>query len=140
MLNIDSIKKGIVIDHIKEGYGYKIFKELGLHKVDYRVALIRNVSSRKQGKKDLIKIENKIDLDLNVLGIIDPDLTVNIIEDEEIKEKIKLSLPEKVKGIFACKNPRCITSEENIEDVEFILVNKEKKEYRCEYCDTKTSI
>lgn len=140
MLNIDSIKKGIVIDHIKEGYGYKIFKELGLHKVEYRVALIRNVSSRKQGKKDLIKIENKIDLDLNVLGIIDPDLTVNIIEDEIIKEKIQLSLPKKVKGIFTCKNPRCITSEESIEEVEFILVDKSKKEYRCEYCDTKTSI
>lgn len=140
MLKIDSIKKGIVIDHIKANCGYKIFKELGLHKVDYRVALIRNVPSKKLGKKDLIKIENKIDLDLNILGIMDPGLTVNIVEGEEIKEKIKLSLPERVNGIFNCKNPRCVTSTEDIKDVEFILVNKEKKEYKCEYCDTKTSL
>ncbi|MBS4539187.1 aspartate carbamoyltransferase regulatory subunit [Clostridium sp. D2Q-11] len=140
MLKIDSINKGIVIDHIKANCGYKIFKELGLHKVDYRVALIRNVPSKKLERKDLIKIENKIDLDLNILGIMDPGITVNIVEGEDIKEKIKLSLPKRVNGILNCKNPRCVTTVEDIQDIEFILVDKEKKEYKCEYCDTKTSL
>ncbi|KGG79742.1 aspartate carbamoyltransferase [Caloranaerobacter azorensis H53214] len=140
MLNIDAIKKGIVIDHIKAGCGYKIFKELGLDKADYTVALIKNVHSKKLGKKDLIKIENEIDLDLTVLGLIDPNITINIIENEKIKEKIKLSLPKKVKGILKCKNPRCVTTIEKIEDVEFTLVDENTKEYKCEYCDAKTSL
>ncbi|MTI66114.1 MAG: aspartate carbamoyltransferase regulatory subunit [Firmicutes bacterium] len=140
MLNIDSIKKGIVIDHIKAGCGYKIFKELKLHKADYTVALIKNVPSKQLGKKDLIKIENEIDLDFKVLGIIDPNITINIIKNEEIIDKINVKLPKKVKGTLKCKNPRCVTTVENIEDVEFTLVNRETKEYKCEYCDTNTSI
>lgn len=140
MLNIDGLNRGIVIDHIKAGSGYKIFKELKLNKVDYTTALIKNVSSRKLGKKDLIKIDNVIDLDLTVLGLIDPDLTINIIENGKITEKIQLELPEKVTGILQCKNPRCVTTIEQNEDITFILVDKEKKEYKCEYCDTRASL
>ncbi|SHH39380.1 MULTISPECIES: aspartate carbamoyltransferase regulatory subunit [Tepidibacter] len=140
MLNVNSIKRGIVIDHIKAGCGYKIFKHLGLHKADYSVALLKNVNSNKLGKKDIIKIENEIDIDLTVLGIIDPNITINIIEDEKIKDKINIKLPKKVKGVFKCKNPRCITTVENIKEVEFILVNDEKKEYKCEYCESRTSL
>ena len=110
MLNIDSISKGIVIDHIKAGYGFRIFKHLGLDKAEFTVALIINAPSKKYGKKDIIKIENVIDVDLTMLGFIDPNITVNIIENEKIVEKINLSLPEKVEGIIECKNPRCVTS------------------------------
>ena len=112
MLNINSITKGIVIDHIKPGYGIRIFEYLKLDKANFTVALIMNATSRKYGRKDMIKIENVIDLDLAMLGFIDPNITVNIIEDEKIIEKINLSLPERVEGIIQCKNPRCITSEE----------------------------
>ena len=100
MLNINSISKGIVIDHIKPGNGYEIFKLLELDKVDYTVALIINANSNKYGKKDMIKIENVIDIDLRVLGVIDSRLTINIIEDEQIKEKIEMVLPEKVEGYY----------------------------------------
>ncbi|QVK17563.1 aspartate carbamoyltransferase regulatory subunit [Mycoplasmatota bacterium] len=140
MLNVNSIKKGIVIDHIKAGCGYKIFKELGLHKAEYTVALLKNVNSNRIGKKDIIKIENEIDIDFTVLGIMDPNITINIIENEKIKEKRKLSLPQSVKGILKCKNPRCVSTVEQIEEIEFTLVNKDKKEYKCEYCDAITSL
>jgi len=88
----------------------------------------------------LIKIDNVIDLNMDVLGLIDPDLTITIIDDEKIKEKIKLTLPEKVKGILKCKNPRCVSTIEPQEEITFILVDKDKKEYKCEYCDTRTSL
>lgn len=136
MIKIDSIKKGIVIDHIKPGCGHTIFKDLGLHKVDYTVVLIKNIPSEKMGKKDLIKIENEIDLDMTMLGLLDPNLTVNIVENGKITEKIKLKLPEKVKGILRCKNPRCVSTIENIPDIEFTLSDPENKIYTCEYCDT----
>ncbi len=135
MLYIDSIVRGIVIDHIKPGYGFSIFKYLGLDKADFTVALIMNAPSRKYGRKDLIKIENNIDLDLTMLGFIDPNITVNIIEDEKIVEKINLSLPEKVEGIIKCKNPRCVTSTERNIVHRFVLVDEEKGIYKCEYCD-----
>ena len=134
MIKINGINKGIVIDHIKAGKGYKIFKELRLHEADYTTALIRNVQSNKLGNKDLIKIDNVIDLDLTVLGLIDPGLTITIIEEGKITEKIKLTLPEKVTGILTCKNPRCVSTIDNT-DITFKLVNKETKQYRCEYCD-----
>lgn len=140
MLNVNSIRRGIVIDHIKAGCGHKIFKELGLHKAEYTVALLKNVTSNRIGKKDIIKIENEIDIDLTILGIMDPNITINIIENEKIKEKINLTLPKTVKGILKCKNPRCITTVEDIQEIEFILTNEEKKEYRCEYCDSITSL
>jgi aspartate carbamoyltransferase regulatory subunit len=140
LLKINGIKKGIVIDHIKAGLGYKIFKELKLDEADCTTALIKNAHSNKLGKKDLIKIDNVIDLNLDVLGLIDPNLTITIIENEEVVNKIKLSIPEKVVGILTCKNPRCVTTIEKNEDITFTLVNAHKKEYKCEYCDTRTSL
>lgn len=140
MIKVDILRKGIVIDHIKAGYGYKIFTELGLDKSKDIVVLIKNVPSKKLGRKDLIKIENNIDIDFTMIGLIDPGVSVNIIENETIKRKVKLTLPDKVVGILKCKNPRCITSVENVEDVEFYLVDPKKREYRCEYCDTTTSL
>ncbi|MBC2579832.1 aspartate carbamoyltransferase regulatory subunit [Clostridium sp. DJ247] len=135
MLTVNSIKNGIVIDHIKSGYGIKIFNYLGLDKVDYSVALIMNAESPKLKRKDIIKIENNIELDFTVLGFIDPNITIDIIENETIKKKIKLELPSKVENIIKCKNPRCITSiEENIAHV-FYLVDGETGEYKCKYCD-----
>lgn len=135
MLNIDSIKNGIVIDHIKAGSGIKIFNYLGLENAEFSVALIMNANSKKLGKKDIIKIDNKIDMDFTVLGLIDPNITISIIENCETKEKIKLSLPEEVENVMVCKNPRCITTvEENIPQ-QFYLVDEENREYRCRYCD-----
>lgn len=136
MLKVDSINKGIVIDHITAGLGYEIFNELKLDKVEYTTALISNVPSKTLGKKDLIKIDNVVDLDLDMLGFIDPNITIVIIEDEKVSKKIKLTLPEKISGILKCKNPRCISTVENIEDITFYLTDKEKREYRCEYCET----
>ena len=135
MLNINSITKGIVIDHIKPGYGIRIFEYLKLDKANFTVALIMNATSRKYGRKDMIKIENVIDLDLAMLGFIDPNITVKIIEDEKIIEKINLSLPERVEGIIQCKNPRCITSEERGITHKFVLLDENKGIYKCEYCD-----
>jgi aspartate carbamoyltransferase regulatory subunit len=134
MINVSKLKKGIVIDHIKEGNGHKIFHQLGLNKLKDPVVLLNNIPSRKMGTKDLIKIENDIYLDLTVLGLIDSGVTVNIIENGERKEKIKLELPQKVQGILKCKNPRCISTVESVGDIEFTLVNSKTKEYQCEYC------
>ncbi|WZL81072.1 aspartate carbamoyltransferase regulatory subunit [Vallitaleaceae bacterium 9-2] len=136
MLKVESIKKGIVIDHIRAGLGYQIFTDLKLDQVDYTTALIRNVPSKKLGKKDLIKIDNVVDLDFDMLGLLDPNITVVIIENEEVHEKVKLSLPKKVHGMLQCKNPRCISTVEKIDDITFYLVNDKTREYRCEYCDT----
>ncbi|WP_446897644.1 aspartate carbamoyltransferase regulatory subunit [Clostridium sp. LBM24168] len=135
MLKITSIKNGIVIDHIKAGHGIKIFNYLKLTNVDYSVALIMNAQSAKLGKKDIIKIENKLELDFTVLGFIDPNITINIIKNEVIEKKIKLKLPTKVENVIKCRNPRCITSvEKNIPQV-FYLADEELGEYRCSYCD-----
>ena len=135
MLYIDSIQRGIVIDHITAGYGLSIFKYLKLDEADYTVALIMNAPSKKYGKKDLIKIENTIDMDLTILGLIDPNITINIIDDEKIVKKIKLSLPKKVEGLIKCKNPRCVTSEERDIEHRFVLIDEDKGIYKCEYCE-----
>lgn len=135
MLNVDTIKNGLVIDHIKSGTGPKIFSWLGLDKADYCVALIMNVPSKTLGKKDIIKIDNIINIDYSVLGFIDPNITVNVIMDEKIAKKITVSLPEKVENVIKCKNPRCITTTEHYMPHLFKLVNREKAEYACEYCD-----
>lgn len=135
MITINSIKNGIVIDHIKPGHGIKIYNYLKLEDADFPTALLMNVKSTKGNKKDMIKIENVIDLDFKMLGLLDPNITINLIEDEEIKSKIKLSLPEKVENVIICKNPRCITSIEKYVPHIFHLVDREKGEYRCEYCD-----
>src|SRR6056297_3419673 len=131
MLSIDSLENGIVIDHIEAGKGMEIYNYLNLDKADYTVALIKNVCSKKMKKKDIIKIENNIDMDLNVLGFIDPNITINIIKDKEIIDKLQLELPDEVKNVIKCKNPRCITTiEQEIDDI-FKLVDKEKAVYRC---------
>jgi aspartate carbamoyltransferase regulatory subunit len=135
MLNIDQIKNGIVIDHIKAGQGIKIFSWLGLDKASYTVAFVLNANSGRMGRKDLIKIDNTIAINFDILGLIDPDITVNVIEDGRISEKIKLKLPEKVENVLICKNPRCITSTERYIPHVFRLDNRDLGSYRCEYCD-----
>ena len=136
-MTIDSIKNGIVIDHIQAGKGMYLYEILGLEKLDCSVAIIKNVSSRKMGKKDIIKIDSMIDLDLDVLGYVDPGLTVNIIRDGKTIEKKSLKLPEMIRGVIKCKNPRCITSvEQELEHV-FKLTDREKGIYRCIYCESK---
>jgi aspartate carbamoyltransferase regulatory subunit len=135
MLSIDSIEKGVVIDHIKAGNAMKIYQLLHLDKLDCSVAIIKNAKSAKLGKKDIIKIEDRIDLDLDVLGYIDPDATVNVIENGRITSKLKLSLPETLVNVLKCKNPRCITSVERGISQVFKLYDKRKKIYRCAYCE-----
>ncbi|SHK16244.1 aspartate carbamoyltransferase regulatory subunit [Hathewaya proteolytica DSM 3090] len=135
MLTINAIKRGIVIDHIKPGLGIKIFNYLGLDKADYRVALIMNAESNKNGTKDIIKIENQIDIDLTALGFIDPGITIDIIEDEKVTKKKELSLPDTIENVIKCKNPRCITSIEQEITHRFYLVDRATGSYRCQYCD-----
>jgi aspartate carbamoyltransferase regulatory subunit len=135
MVTVNSISSGIVIDHIKSGVGIKIFNYLKLDKADFTVALIMNAPSKKLGKKDLIKIENVIDVDFTVLGFIDPNITIDIIENEEITRKIKLTLPQQVENVIHCHNPRCVTSIEAHLPHVFHLVNRELGEYKCKYCD-----
>ena len=133
---IGQIKDGIVLDHITAGRGMEIYNILGLGRLDCTVAMIKNAESEKKGKKDIIKIGQVIDLDFDVLGYIDPGITVNIIRDGALVKRAHLSLPERITGIIKCKNPRCITSTEQELLQEFRLVNPEKKIYRCVYCDS----
>ena len=135
MLNIDSLQKGIVIDHIKAGTGMKIYDLLKLDELDCCVALIKDAKSSKYGKKDIIKIEGNIDLDLEILGFIDHNITIDIIDDGKIIEKKQLFLPEVVKNVIKCKNPRCITSVEEEIDHIFRLCDSESHRYRCIYCE-----
>jgi aspartate carbamoyltransferase regulatory subunit len=135
MLNIAKIKNGIVIDHIKAGQGIRIFNWLGLGKAPYTVAFVVNASSRHMGKKDIIKIDNTISINYELLGLIDPNITVNIIENEVITEKIKLQLPDRVENILICKNPRCISFTEAYVHHIFHLEDPVQGTYRCEYCD-----
>jgi len=135
MLNIEKIKNGIVIDHIKAGLGSRIFNWLGLDKVPYTVAFVANANSQKCEKKDIIKIDNTILINFDVLGLIDPNITVSIIENERVTKKIKLQLPQKVENVLICKNPRCISSTEKYLTQVFHLENSELRTYRCEYCD-----
>jgi len=138
MLNVGKIGEGFVLDHIKSGRSMTIYKDLGLDKLDCVVAIIKNARSSKMGKKDIIKVECPIDmLDLDILGFIDHNITVNIIKYGTIYDKMELKLPEQVTGVIACKNPRCITSiEQDLAHV-FVLTDKEKEIYRCKYCDEK---
>lgn len=140
MINVSKIKRGVVLDHITEGQGFKIFSQLKLDEIDDVVVLLRNIPSNKMGKKDLIKIETDIPLDLTVLGLLDPNITINVIKDGIRVDKIKLTLPEKVVGILQCKNPRCITQHEKVKDVGFVLADAANRVYRCEYCDSHTSL
>lgn len=140
MLNISGLTEGLVLDHIPAGKSMDIYNYLGLGKLDCQVAIIKNCRSEKMGKKDIIKIEGGIDLiDLDVLGFVDPGITVNIIRDGAISEKKKLMLPKKLTNVIKCKNPRCITTIEQELPHVFFLADKEKKVYRCLYCEEKYS-
>lgn len=134
-MNIDSIKNGYVIDHIEAGKGMEIYNLLNLNELDCQVAIITNAKSKKSGKKDIIKIDRNIDLDFDKLGFVAPEVTVNVVKDDKIIEKKKLSLPEKIVNVVKCKNPRCITSVERGLDQVFILTDKVKNVYRCKYCE-----
>ena len=135
MLKIERIKSGIVIDHIKAGQGIRVFNWLGLDKTPYNVAFVVNASSKIMGKKDVIKIDNTIAINFNILGLIDPNITVNVIDNKSVSRKIKLQLPESVENVLICKNPRCITSTEKYIPHVFHLENAELQTYHCEYCD-----
>lgn len=136
-MHIDSIKNGVVIDHIKAGKSMEIYNHLELDKLDCTVAIIKNVSSKKMGRKDIIKIDSEMEVDLEVLGYIDPNITVNIIKNEKLCEKKKLTLPAMIKDVVKCKNPRCITTTEQDLPHIFKLTNAETKTYRCIYCESK---
>lgn len=138
MLNVGQLSEGVVLDHIKAGKSMTIYHDLELDKLDCCVAIIKNARSNKMGRKDIIKVECPIDtLDLDILGFIDHNITVNIIKDGEIVEKKKLSLPKEVHNVIKCKNPRCITSiEQELEQI-FILADPKKEIYRCKYCEEK---
>lgn len=133
MLNIDSIQNGIVIDHIKAGNGMTIYNLLELDQLDCGVALIKNARSTKFGRKDIIKIEGEIDPDLEILGYLDPNITICVIRDGKMVEKKKLTLPKKLKNVIHCKNPRCICSVE--EGITHVFLLSENGKYRCRYCE-----
>ena len=138
-MNVDSIRDGIVIDHIAAGCGMKLYRLLGLENLEAPVAMITNVVSGKLGRKDIIKIDAAIDVDLDIIGYVDPGATVNIIRNGELKEKKRIEMPERLVNVIRCKNPRCITSCEQELDQVFILTDKAKREYRCVYCETKAT-
>lgn len=135
-MNIDAIRNGIVIDHIKAGMGMRLYDLLHLDKLDVSVAIIKNVSSRKMGKKDIIKIDADIPVDLDIVAYVDPDATINIIKDGSVEKKT-LHLPERLVGAIRCKNPRCITTTEQELEHVFKLTDRQNKVYRCIYCETK---
>ncbi len=137
-MNVDGINSGIVLDHIKAGKSMQIYNYLNLDDLDCCVAIIKNVKSNKLGKKDIIKIDAEIDLDLEILGYIDPNITVNIIRDGLLVEKKKLKLPREVKNVIRCKNPRCISLSERETDQIFRLTSPEEGIYRCIYCDSES--
>ena len=140
MLNISGLKEGIVLDHIEAGKSLEIYYNLGLDTLDSQIAIIKNARSNKMGKKDIIKIEGGLDhIDLDILGYIDHNITVNIIKDNLIVEKKALSLPKKITNVIHCKNPRCITSIEQGLPHVFYLADEDKEVYRCMYCEEKYS-
>ncbi|WP_334145292.1 aspartate carbamoyltransferase regulatory subunit [Muricomes intestini] len=139
-LNVGRISEGFVLDHIQAGKSMEIYKYLHLDKLDCCVAIIKNAKSSKMGKKDILKIECPIDIiNLDILGFIDHNITVNIIQDEEVVEKKRLTLPKKIKNVIRCKNPRCITSIEQGLDQIFVLTDERNETYRCKYCEEKYS-
>lgn len=138
MLNVGKLTEGFVLDHIQAGRCMEIYQYLGLDKLDCCVAIIKNAKSKKMGKKDIIKIDGGLDLvDLDILGFIDHNITVNIIKNGEIVEKKELTLPKTVTNVIKCKNPRCITSIEQELDQVFYLTDEDKQVYRCKYCEEK---
>lgn len=139
-MNIDSIQNGIVIDHITAGNAMRIYELLELDRLDCAVAIIKNAVSSKMGRKDIIKIDADIDINLDVIGFVDPDATVNVIKDAQLFEKKKIDMPETVTNVIRCRNPRCISSCEQELDHIFRLTDRKKKIYRCIYCETKANI
>lgn len=135
---VDQIENGIVLDHIKAGYSMLIYRYLGLNDLDCTVAIIKNVKSSKMGKKDIIKIDSIIDINFDILGYIDENITVNVIRDGKLVSKQQLELPQTLVNVIKCKNPRCITSTEQEIDQRFILTDKGEKTYRCAYCETES--
>ena len=139
-MNIDGVKTGIVLDHIKAGKSMQIYELLGLDKINNCVAIIQNADSDKYGKKDIIKIDQIIDLDFDVLGYVDSNITVNIVKDGKLERKHHMELPKTLKNVVKCKNPRCITSVEQEIVHTFKLVDRENKVYRCIYCDAEHKV
>lgn len=137
MLNIGGLQEGVVIDHIKAGGAMKIYNYLQMDKWDTEIAIIKNASSNKMGRKDIIKFEGKPTVDLDMLGVFDPNITFNIIHDNEIVEKRRVRMPDVVENIMVCVNPRCITSIEQELPHKFILSDRENLVYRCVYCEQR---
>lgn len=135
-MNIDSIKNGIVIGHIQAKKGLEIYNALKLGELDCSVAIITNARSEKMGRKDIIKIDKSIDLDLDILGYLDSNITINIIKDDERIQKYHVKLPKQIENVIKCKNPRCITSTEQDLKQIFVLADEKKKTYRCKYCES----
>ena len=138
-MNIDSIQNGIVIDHITAGLGMRLYDLLGLEKLDCSVAIIKNVHSEKMGKKDIIKIDAAIPVNLDVIGYVDPGVSVNIIRNGELSEKRRIDMPQRLTNVLFCKNPRCICAVEQELDHIFLLTDRKNKVYRCLYCETKAN-
>ena len=139
-MKIDSIKNGIVIDHITAGRAFRLYNLLGLDNIDCPVAIIKNVNSKKMGKKDIIKIDSDFPVNFDVVGFVDPNATINVIKDGVLVEKLSIDMPQKLTNVIKCKNPRCISSvEQELEQV-FVLTDKNDKVYRCLYCETKADI
>ena len=135
-MNIDSINNGIVIDHITAGRGMRLYKLLNLDELDCSVAIIKNVQSKKMGRKDIIKVDAAIDLDIDAIAYVDPKATVNVIRDGKLVEKKAIELPEQLVNVMHCKNPRCITTTEQELPHIFLLSDRENGIYRCRYCET----
>ena len=136
-MNVDGVSTGIVLDHIQAGKSMEIYKLLKLDELDCSVAIIQNAVSTKYGRKDIIKIDERIELDMDVLGYVDPNITINLVKDSKLELKTHLELPETLTNVLECKNPRCITSVEQGAKQRFYLADKEKKIYRCAYCDVE---
>ena len=134
-MNIDSIKNGIVIDHIQAKKGMEIYELLNLKDLDCSVAIITNAKSKKMGRKDIIKIDKDMEINMDMIGFIEPNATINVVKDSKLVDKYRVQLPEKIVNIVKCHNPRCITSVEKDLDQTFILTDKENQVYRCQYCE-----
>ena len=137
-LTVSSISEGFFLDHIEAGKSMEIYKYMNLDKLDCCVAIIKNAKSEKMGKNDIMKNECPIDIiDLDILGFIDHNITINIIQHDVVVEKKRLTLPKEIRNVIRCKNPRCITSIEQELDHVFVLTDEEKEIYRCKYCEEK---
>ncbi len=134
---IGKIENGIVLDHIKSGQGMKLYEILGLDRLDCQVALIKNAESQKYGKKDIIKVDRLIDVNLDAIGFVDPHITVNYIKNGKLDKRTHIEMPNEIQGFVKCKNPRCITTVEQELPQRFCLTDREKGIYRCIYCESK---